>query len=156
MLNERPAQVAENNELPTDIQGSPEFQCAIKTILEKHKRVFSAKVPDKPAYIKAMEINIDKEQWESGHINTGYRMRSVVKDTEIIRQVKLMLALGLIVPSKATRHSHVHLTPKPMDQWRFTIDFRYLNQCTTPRKSGYLPKIRDILNFVGSFKDSLQ
>jgi hypothetical protein len=70
---------------------------------------------------------------------------------EIERQVKLMLELGIIKRSRARRWSHIILTLKKGGSWRIVLDYRELNECIKAR-TGYLPKIRDILAFIGQAK----
>ena len=56
-------------------------------------------------------------------------MQSTYKQEEIDRQVEKMLEAGVITTSQAPYYSQVHLVPKPNGKWRFTIDFRNLNDC---------------------------
>ena len=59
------------------------------------------------------------------------RVQTDLRNEEIRKQVDQMLADGRIRVSTASSWSQVHLVPKPDNQWRFCIDFRWLNLFTT-------------------------
>lgn len=58
-----------------------------------------------------------------------YRYSHLHKD-EIERQVKALLAAGLIIPSTSPYASHVLLVQKKDGTWRFCVDYRKLNDIT--------------------------
>ena len=65
-----------------------------------------------------------------------------------------MLAAGVITTSQAPYYSQVHLVPKPNGKWRFTIDFRNLNDCC--EQAGWpLPNISLMLQRIGTKKPRL-
>lgn len=73
------------------------------------------------------------------------------KQLEVQRQVKELLKLGVIEPSKSSWAALVVLVPKGNDQWRMCIDYRRLNQVT--ENDAYpLPRIDDLLTAIGHAK----
>jgi len=57
----------------------------------------------------------------------------------------------VIQTSQAANYSHVHLTPKPQGRWRFAIDYRGLNACSS--SMGWpIPNINHMLQRLGSKK----
>ena len=106
--------------IPEDIQGTAELQRKLKKLLRKYNDLFQKEVLKTPAKIPPMRLIIRKNEWENTTKNVAsYRPQSSKKQMEIARQLKVMLALGVIRDSKANRHSQVHLTPKPNEKWRF-------------------------------------
>ena len=71
-----------------------------------------------------MNIGIDRSKWETNkNSSSPPRPQSRAKHEEIVRQVEKMLAAKVIQASQAPWFSQVHLVPKPLDKWRFTIDY---------------------------------
>jgi hypothetical protein len=139
-------------EMPTNIEGPESLQTALRAKLKQYEFIFRTQVPRTPAKITPLKLEVDDYAWHHKKYNFGIRTgRSAAQTAEIVRQVTLMLELGIIRPSKAKRWSHIILTPKPNGLWRMVQDFRELNQCIIAR-TGYLPKIRDILTFIGEAK----
>ena len=121
----------EEFQLPSDIQGSPSLQSKIKTLLNLYSDCFRSIVSKVAAKIKPFSFKIDLDKWfSSRQNNTRYRTHSAKKHEEIDRQVKLLEDLQVIRRSRRDRYSQVHLVPKPLDLWRFCLDFRFLNSCT--------------------------
>ena len=81
---------------------------------------------------------------------TPYRLNP--EKREILRkEVASLLAQGLIEPSKSPYASPCLLVPKPDGSQRLVVDFRKLNNVT--KGDAYpLPRIDDLLDFVGSAK----
>jgi hypothetical protein len=63
-----------------------------------------------------------------------------------------MLALGVIRESDAENFSQVHLEPKPDGSWRFTVDYRILNECSSVNQGFPLPNIKQLLHRLGEKK----
>jgi hypothetical protein len=139
-------------EMPTRIEGPESLQSSLRAILTRYETIFRTQVPKEPARITPLQLVVDDEQWHHKKYNFGIRGgRSAQQIAEIERQVKLMLELGIIKRSRARRWSHIILTLKKGGSWRIVLDYRELNECIKAR-TGYLPKIRDILAFIGQAK----
>jgi hypothetical protein len=139
-------------EMPTRIEGPDSLQSSLRAILTRYETIFRTQVPKEPARITPLQLVVDDEQWHHKKYNFGIRGgRSAQQIAEIERQVKLMLELGIIKRSRARRWSHIILTLKKGGSWRIVLDYRELNECIKAR-TGYLPKIRDILAFIGQAK----
>jgi len=77
-------------------------------------------------------------------------------DTNLVarapRPVVSAWELDVIEASIASSWSQVHLAPKPeVGTWRFTLDYRFLNECTRTR-GGVIPNIKQILERIGRQK----
>lgn len=73
------------------------------------------------------------------------RRLGMEKDQEVERQVKDLVAKGMVEPTDSSWSSPVVLVKKKDDSWRLCIDYRQLNAVT--RKDAYpLPRIDDSLD----------
>ena len=70
---------------------------------------------------------------------------------ELNRQVEYMLEHGIIQTSNSPYSSPVLLKPKPNGEWRFIVDFRYVNRFTIPDQFPQ-PKIHDMLRKLARAK----
>jgi hypothetical protein len=121
--------------------------------VNEFKDLFSSQLRAKPADIPAMTIDVDLPEWESNKNRGPARKVSVAKMTEIHRQIAKMMDSKVIAPSlSATEYSHVILTPKPNNKWRFCIDYRALNKATRSKNSWPIPNIQDMLQRLGNKK----
>jgi hypothetical protein len=141
-------------ELPTDIQGSDSFQSAVRQLLDEFRDVFSKTLSEEPARVTPLRLEVDHTRWHSSAARLPPRLQGAVKGKEILLQTSQMLELGLIRPSQEAYHSQVHLVRKPNDKWRFTIDFRLLNDATT-KMSWPLPNIGEMLERIGSTRPTI-
>ena len=81
----------------------------------------------------------------------SYRRQTVLKDAEVVLKISTLLKCGAIKRSSARAWSQVLLTPKPNNKWRFCIDFRLLNDATSP-KGWPLPRIKELVHRIGHHK----
>ena len=143
-----PFQKTGTSELPTDIQGDPETVLEIQALLREHKSIFSRELNAIPADVEPIVLTVDNDQWKTKK-NSGHpRPQSQIRKAETLRQIRLMLAQGLIKPSEAVYYSQVLLAPKPNGAWRFCVDYRALNKCSE-RESWPLPNIEAMLHRIG-------
>jgi hypothetical protein len=138
--------------IPDKIYGSNEFQNKIKILCKKYITIFSTKLNETPADIPPFEIQLDnKEEWFTNKNRLPPRIQSTVKQAETLKQVTDMLKNKIIQPSEATAYSQVHLVPKPINKWRFCIDYRNLNKCCS--SSGWpIPNINQMFARIGATK----
>ena len=112
------------------IEGSAEFQKAIRDLIAEYSDIFSENLKTKPADLDPLELKVDEKKWQQTRNRGPPRTQTLAKEYEIERQIKKMLANNVIKPSQAAYYSQVHLEPKPNNKWRFCIDFRPLNEAT--------------------------
>ena len=74
-----------------------------------------------------------------------------LKQAEIDKQVNLMLEMGLIRPSNSPYASPILLRPKPNGEFRFCVNFKYINALTID-DSFPMKKITDILMSLANAK----
>ncbi len=143
--------IAEGNtsNYPTKVYGSAAFKENCNTLFREFASVFSRTIDTEPSRVAPMTLTVDHEKWERPANHLPFRLQTTVKEAEIKRQVEKMLEFGIIRPSQQPYYSQVHLVPKPNGKWRFTIDFRNLNQCS--KKAGWpLPNIASMLQKIGA------
>jgi hypothetical protein len=76
---------------------------------------------------------------------------SDIKRQEVRKQVQLMEELGILRKSRATAWSQVLMTPKPNGKWRFTVDYRRLNEVC--KLEGWpIPNIQEMIRNIGQQK----
>ena len=137
--------------IPTKIYGRPEFQNKIIELCKKYISIFSTKLNEEPADIPPFEIQCDKTKWLNNKNRQPPRIQSVIKQNEIIKQVKDMLKNKIVKTSEAIAYSQVLLVPKPNQKWRFCIDYRSLNKCCT--SSGWpIPNINQMFARIGAIR----
>jgi hypothetical protein len=133
---------------------SPEKIHALYKLVREYESVFRRGLGRKTAKIKPMEITlIGNSLWGISEGQQPVRMQGRMKAAEIQRQVQEMLDAGIIRHSKANAYSQVLLTPKKDNKWRFCVDYRRLN-VSTEKESWPLPRIRDMIDRIGSQKAS--
>jgi hypothetical protein len=73
------------------------------------------------------------------------RTHSVGKQSQIRQQCDKLLELGVIRHSTASEWSQVQMVPKPTPgEWRFTLDFVWLNDCTSDLEGWLITLIRPL------------
>jgi hypothetical protein len=100
--------------------------------------------------MKPMEFEIDDTKWGKEYLTRQPpRKQTEVKNVELLKQINQLALLGVIRKSRASAWSQVHLTPKPNGKWRFTIDYRKLNELM--KSLGWpIPNIKEMLQRLGS------
>jgi hypothetical protein len=144
------------NSIPVkSLHGStPEKVHELYKLVREYETVFRRGLGRKTAKIKPMEITlVGNSLWGISEGQQPVRMQGRMKAAEIQRQVQEMLDAGIIRHSKANAYSQVLLTPKKDNKWRFCVDYRRLN-LSTEKESWPLPRIRDMIDRIGSHKAS--
>ena len=146
---------ADGSSLPTKVFGSDAFRLKCFAILREFRDVFSRTIDSSPSHVAPMVLNVDLEKWHRPANRQPARLQTSLKEAEIRRQVGKMLETGVIRPSEQPFYSQVHLVPKATPgKWRFTIDFRNLNDCCT--QAGWpLPHIDTMLQRIGRNRPSI-
>ena len=143
------------NELQSiTIEGPPELQSKLHTLINEFKDIFSTEIFTQPAHIPPMDIPIESDKWEHIRNRQSPRSQTPLKQEETRKQIDLLLRLKCIQPSQATAWSQILLVPKPDNTWRFCIDYRNLNDCTKPL-TWPIPRNKEIFNRIGTKKPSI-
>ena len=137
-----------DDDIPRKVYGSVAFKEQCFALLREFRDVFSRTIDSTPSRVTPMQLDVDYARWHQPANRLPPRMQSTFKEEETRRQVEKMLALGVIRTSQAPFYSQVHLVPKPNGKWRFTIDFRNLNDCCT-HPGWPLPNIQAMLQRIG-------
>jgi hypothetical protein len=159
--NELYDQLAETTEAPTQeelptIEGDSELSRKLRGLVREYKDVFSRNVKQTPAKVEPMEFKLIDEKWAKikPRMAGPPRKQSAEANKEIQRQVRKMIALGVIEPSQSSTYSQVLLAPKPGGKWRFCVDYRNLNCCIL--KFGWpLPNIPEMIDRIGQQRPEL-
>jgi hypothetical protein len=130
------------------IEGTPERQQGIKTLLIEFKDIFSYRLKAKSADIPSFHLEVDRSVWETFRNRGPVRVQTEAKQAEVQKQTQQMLAAGIIEVSPASFDSQVHIAPKP-GGFRFSIYFRKLND-TTASASWPIPNIQQMIIRVGA------
>ena len=137
--------------LNVTIKGNDKFKELLTTLVHKYKDVFASKLPAEPARVTPMTFKVEQDQWIKPATRQSYRRQTVLKDAEVVLKISTLLKCGAIRRSSARAWSQVLLTPKPNNKWRFCIDFRLLNDATSP-KGWPLPRIKELVHRIGHHK----
>ena len=148
---------------PDNIFGSPELQKAIRECCEINRKAFSTIVRKQPARVTPMVLKVDEAQWYAPKGRFAARPQSTEKNSALRVEIQRLLAYDIIRLSKETHYSQALMVPKavqppkegvhPLEpkkdkQWRFCIDFRFLNSCTST-EHWPLPNIQAMFKRLG-------
>ena len=135
------------------IEGSEELQAKLKALCKEYRDIFSTTVRGRPANLPEMKIEVDDTKWKHGRNRLPPRQHGPEKQAEIIKQIKMLLDLDIIEISVASEWSQVHMVPKPTPgEWRLTIDFVKLNECTIGLEGWPITIISALLRRLGAKK----
>jgi hypothetical protein len=142
-----------NFKLP-EIHGSVSLQAQLVKLIYEYEDIFSVDVPKIPAKVPPMDIQVDDLKWKQSQNRKPPRVQSLLKQNEIRKQTEKMLSANIIATSQAPEFSQVLLAPKPNNKWRFCVDYRNLNDCTT--SMGWpIPNIQLMLARIGQHKPNI-
>ena len=120
----------EQGDEPTPVcLGPPSLRERCRQLCEKYDTIISTHLNPEPADLPPMELRVDEERWRVSSNQGPARQQTAVKNIEVRKQIDKMLPLGVMKASQAEYYSQVHVTPKPHtpQEWRFCIDYRWLN-----------------------------
>ena len=132
-----------------NISGDDELQIKIRQLCEEFEDIFSNELPAEPADIPPFELDVDIKKWAVFRNRGPPRPQSVPKQTELDRQISILLKQGIIEKSQATHYSQILMVSKPDGTSRMCVDFRSLNACTLDA-SWPIPNIIEMLRRIGA------
>ncbi len=140
----------EESVIPKCIEGSENLRRLLWQLCEEYEGVFSRKVRKEPAKLAPMKLKVDRKFWQVAENRGPARRNTRERDTELRRQVKIMLELGVIRESQTPHYSQVHMH-KQGGKYRFCMDFRALNILS--ESMGWpIPRIDELLRRIGAHK----
>ena len=110
------------------IGGSPALQENLHALRKEYDDIFSYSVKGSSMDVPSIEFDVDRMLWETCAHRLASRQISIEKKTALSTLIDELLERDVIRPSKATAWSQVHLVRKPSGGWRFTIDYRAIEQ----------------------------
>jgi len=131
------------------------FTEAQKALFHEYRHILSTKVDPRGADLPPFKPKIDHDKWydisNRRNMFRGRGMLSPAKEQVIKEHIEKMLAQGIIRRSQQHKFSAAVLVPKPGDnKWRFCVDFRFLNECTSVEGMGWpIPNIQEMLQRLG-------
>ena len=144
----------ENDELPTNIHGSPELQAKLRSLVIQYKDIFSRKVRSTPAKLPPFNFTVDTNKWETFRNRTVPRRYDGTKSVALQKIVEQLLELGVIEPSNAAFYSHGFPVPKSTaGSWRLVLDLKNLNKISST-ESWPIPNIKSLLQRLGTHRAS--
>ena len=141
----------EGTVIPTNIEGTPSLQAQLINICHQHEAIFSRSIKSTPAKLPPFELKLKPdEKWTTSRSNHGRpRQLPRSKQDALREQVYNLVALGALRESQAAHYSQAHMVPKKPDKWRFTNDYRELNdECESMRWP--IPNIKEMFDRIGA------
>ena len=132
----------------TDTTSTPDIDADIRAVLDEFSDVFVDELPNELPPKRDVDHAIELEEGARPWSQQPYRM-SLAEKQELLRQLKQLLAAGLIRPSKSPWGAPVLLVKKPRSTaLRLCIDWRRLNSMTKKNRT-LIPRIDDLIDEVG-------
>ena len=139
-----------SEELKFTIKGTEADKRKIAEIIHKWRHIFAKRLPQEPAKVTPMTIEVDYEAYKADRRSREpTRAQSAARKMAIKKWILQAIADNIIRPSTATAWSQLMLTPKPNGTWRFNIDYRALNKHTKAMRAP-IPNIRKLLAKIGA------
>ena len=114
------------------MEGSDKFRKQQQSLCKEFAFVFSRELRREPADLRPMDLVVDRSKWEVSQNRRPPYQQGAVKAAEIRKQVKEMEAANIIGGSSAAAVSQELLVKQSENTFRFCVDYRRLNLCTTP------------------------
>jgi hypothetical protein len=138
----------EDVQLPTRIFGPESLQTRLRQTLELYSDCFSTSLKSEPARVPPYELRINESEWEIQKNRLQPRRMDKTRQEEMFRQINVLQAANVLKVSEAPYYCHPLMVPKPMDKWRFCVDFKPVNKVSTTEKWP-LPNIQEMLRRIG-------
>jgi len=134
---------------PTKIWGTSSERTQLIALCTEYIGIFGRALNPQAALVPPMEIIVDDEKWFVRGNQLPPRTMNTTKQVEVARRTAELVEQGVIRPYIGSAWSQVVLATKPGGGWRFTNDFRRLNDCTKTQ-SWPIPKISDMIDRLGA------
>ena len=120
---------SDSDDLPKHIEGSASMRTALHALIKRHRKLFRRSVAKEPARLEPFTLKLKEGQtWTTSRKNHGSpRPLTPEKAAALKSQIDKLVELGVLKECQAGHYSHAHLVPKKPSGWRFTCDFRELN-----------------------------
>jgi hypothetical protein len=123
----------------------------LRELCLKYKSIFSRTVKSTAAKLPPFELKLKaNEQWTSSSKN-HVRPRQLPRERQeaLREQVYKLVELGVLRESQAAHYSQAHMVPKKPNKWRFTNDYRELNDNSESMRWP-IPNIKEMLDRIGA------
>jgi hypothetical protein len=130
-----------NRDMTDDADGRDEER--LWELLASFADVFGVTTTKGAALVEPFSLEVDDVQWRQKAAKRQARVQSPAKMASLKKSLAEMEANGVIERSQEDCYSHVLLVLKGQEEYRLTIDFRVLNECS--KALGWpIPRIKEI------------
>jgi hypothetical protein len=128
----------------------PELLATWQQIKKRFADTLTDQLSAEPAKLTPFRLEVDTAMWEVRSNRRPCRPQTVENDEQIKSQVAKLVELGILQYTKdAAFYSHPHMVRKKSgDKKRFTVDFRFLNECCASL-SWPIPNMELLLERIG-------
>ena len=91
----------------------PNIRSLAKDLCEQYPDLFRKTVSSMEARVRPFSFKVDHDKWRTKGNRLPPRRMDNTRETELRRQIELLLRLGVIRESKAGHYSHAFMVPKP-------------------------------------------
>ena len=130
----------------------PKIRKLAQDLCKEYPDLFRKTVSSMEAQVQPFSLHVDHEKWRTKGNRLPPRRMDNTRESELRRQIELLLRLGVIRESKAGHYSHAFVVPKPGDKWRLVLDFKNLNKVSEVESGWGIPNIQDIMKRLGSHR----
>jgi transposase InsO family protein len=135
------------------ITGTGTLNDRLRVLVDQHRQLFSKVLRRTAALLPALTLEMpDPFLWDIPANRGMCRPLTSERQAAVNEFLAKMLAADVIEESEAETFSQVHLVPKPPNGFRFTVDYRALNNCTRINAGFPLPNIGELLQRLGQQK----
>ena len=128
---------------------NPRLASLLRQLVCDYRDIFSVGLREVPASLPPMQLQVDDEAWIRTRPKRRPRRCTEAQRQELEKQLNDLMESDNIRESNEHENSPSFFVPKPDHTWRFVVDYRMLNECTT--KLGWpLPNIKDVLDRIGT------
>jgi hypothetical protein len=131
-------------------EGPDPLQQKCRDLILEFIDIFGTTVSATPMLVTPMTLNEDESKWKCVRTEQAPRHMIPAKEQSLRTQVEEFLQVDVIRHSRARAYSHPHMVLKPPDEYRFCLDYRYLNECMVDIEGYRIPLIQNIFEHIGT------